>query len=87
MQLSQLEEVSLVRPSKLQLSDYTMKLVEPCRGYMITEWDCETSEGININLIDDKAYEHDCSRVILNPFIKTINKLKANWTVNTFECS
>ncbi|MGP1918428.1 MAG: hypothetical protein ACTS4V_00040 [Candidatus Hodgkinia cicadicola] len=56
MQLSQLEEVSLVRPSKLQLSDYTMKLVEPCREYMITEWDCETSEGININLIDDKAY-------------------------------
>ncbi|MGP1922472.1 MAG: hypothetical protein ACTS5F_00035 [Candidatus Hodgkinia cicadicola] len=51
---------------------FTRKLVEACREYMITEWDCETSEGIDINLIDDKKFicNSIVGRVILNPVVK-----------------
>ncbi|MGP1918130.1 MAG: hypothetical protein ACTS4U_00220 [Candidatus Hodgkinia cicadicola] len=52
---------------------FARKLVEACREYMITEWDCETTEGINIDLIDDKKFicNSIVGRVILNPIGET----------------
>ncbi|MGP1916277.1 MAG: hypothetical protein ACTS6G_02475 [Candidatus Hodgkinia cicadicola] len=51
---------------------FTRKLVEACREYMITEWDCETTEGLNVDLLDDKQFicNSIVGRVLLNPIIK-----------------
>ncbi|MGP1917038.1 MAG: hypothetical protein ACTS6P_00185 [Candidatus Hodgkinia cicadicola] len=55
---------------------FARKLVEACREYMITEWDCETTEGINVDLIDDKKLicNSIVGRVVLNS-IEKANKI------------